>query len=42
VEVNHADVATVAEMREAVKRSRDPVLLRIRRSEGTLYIAVPK
>jgi Do/DeqQ family serine protease len=42
VEVNHAAVGSAAELREAVTRSDDPVLLRIRRSEESVYVAFPK
>jgi serine protease Do len=42
VEVNHATVRTVPELREAVKQSADPVLLRIRRSDGSFYVSFPK
>jgi serine protease Do len=42
VEANRTPVRTVSELREAVKRSADPVLLRVRRSEGNFYASFPK
>ncbi len=42
VEVNRKPVATAEEMREALKDGRPTALLTVRRSEGTLYIAVPR
>ena len=42
VEVNRTPVRTVPELREAIHRSADPVLLRVRRTEGSLYVSFPK
>jgi serine protease Do len=42
LEVNRKPVATIAEMEQAAKESREVVLLTVRRREGTIYITVPK
>jgi serine protease Do len=42
VEVNRTPVRTPAELKEAAKRSEDPVLLRVRRADGSLYVGFPK
>jgi serine protease Do len=42
VEVRGKPVRKAEEFREAVARSSDPVLLRVRRPEGSVYVSIPK
>ena len=42
VEADRKPVRTSAELREAVRRSDDPVLVRVRRPEGCVYLSVSK
>jgi hypothetical protein len=42
VEVRGTPVRKVDEFRAAVARSPDPVLLRVRRPEGSVYVSIPK
>ncbi len=42
VEVRGKSVRKADDFREAVARSPDPVLLRVRRPEGSVYVSIPK
>jgi S1-C subfamily serine protease len=42
VEADRKPVHTADELREAVRHSDDPVLLRVRRPDGALYLSVSK
>jgi serine protease Do len=42
VEADRKTIRTTTELRDAVRRSDDPVLLRVRRPEGCVYLSVSK